>query len=144
MAKIVIAGDAVVVTSAMKLEDIKTIEKYRPKELVLKGGEDGKEPIFGVGTTHCAGSINAVGASFGSETRDDDKLACITLFLDGVTGDVKDWVADRLGAAIINLNKLEEKLPAVLDGRVHLPCPGDQGRRRGIALIGPGEGVSGH
>lgn len=54
MAKIVIAGDAVVVTSAMKLEDIKTIEKYRPKELVLKGGEDGKEPIFGVGTTHGA------------------------------------------------------------------------------------------
>ena len=115
MAKIVIAGDAVVVTSAMKLEDIKTIEKYRPKELVLKGGEDGKEPIFGVGTTHGAGNINAVGASFGSETRDDDKLACITLFLDGVTGDVKDWVADRLGAAIINLNKLEEKLPAVLE-----------------------------
>ena len=107
MAKIVIAGDAVVVTSAMKLEDIKTIEKYRPK--------DGKEPIFGVGTTHGAGNINAVGASFGSETRDDDKLACITLFLDGVTGDVKDWVADRLGAAIINLNKLEEKLPAVLE-----------------------------
>ena len=112
MAKIVIAGDAVVVTSAMKLEDIKTIEKYRPKELVLKGGEDGKEPIFGVGTTHGAGNINAVGASFGSETRDDDKLACITLFLDGV---VKDWVADRLGAAIINLNKLEEKLPTVLE-----------------------------
>ena len=81
MAKIVIAGDAVVVTSAMKLEDIKTIEKYRPKELVLKGGEDGKEPIFGVGTTHGAGSINAVGASFGSE----------------------------------NLNKLEEKLPTVLE-----------------------------
>ena len=32
-----------------------------------------------------------------------------------MTGDVKDWVADRLGAAIISLNKLEEKLPAVLD-----------------------------
>ena len=111
MAKITIAGDAAVVTSAMKLEDIKTIEKYRPKELVLKGGEDGKEPIFAVGTTNGAGNIN----SFGAETRDDEKLACITLFLDGVTGDVKDWVADRLGAAIINLNKLEEKLPAVLD-----------------------------
>lgn len=115
MAKITIAGDAAVVTSAMKLEDIKTIEKYRPKELVLKGGEDGKEPIFAVGTTNGAGNINAFGASFGAETRDDEKLACITLFLDGVAGDVKDWVADRLGAAIINLNKLEEKLPAVLD-----------------------------
>ena len=33
MAKIVIAGDAIVVTSALKLEDIRTIEKYRPKEL---------------------------------------------------------------------------------------------------------------
>ena len=80
MAKVTITGRAVVITSAMKLEN-----------------------------------INAVGASFGSETRDDDKLACITLFLDGVTGDVKDWVADRLGAAIINLNKLEEKLPTVLE-----------------------------
>lgn len=28
---------------------------------------------------------------------------------------MKDWVADRLGAAIINLNKLEEKLPTVLE-----------------------------
>ena len=75
MAKITIAGDAAVVTSAMKLEDIKTIEKYRPKELVLKGGEDGKEPIFAVGTTNGAGNINAFGASFGAETRDDEKLA---------------------------------------------------------------------
>ena len=115
MAKVTITGRAVVITSAMKLEDIKTIEKYRPRELVLMGGEDGKEPIFGIGTTTGAGSINAVGASFDAETHNDDKLACITLFLDGVTGDVKDWVADRLGAAIINLNKLEEKLPAVLE-----------------------------
>ena len=114
MANIIIAGDAAVVKSTMKLEDIKTIEKYRPKELILKGGEDGKEPIFAIGTTSGTGCINAVGASFGSETRDDDKLACITLIISGATGDVKDWVADRLGAAIINLNKLEQKLPAVL------------------------------
>lgn len=115
MAKIVVAGDAAVITSAMRLEDLRTIEKYRPKELVLKGGEDGKEPIFGIGTTHGVGNINAVGASFGAETRDDEKLACITMIIDGVTGDVKDWIADRLGAAIINLNKLEAKLPAVLE-----------------------------
>ena len=30
-------------------------------------------------------------------------------------GDIKEWVADRIGTAIINLNKLEEKLPAVLE-----------------------------
>ena len=33
----------------------------------------------------------------------------------GVEGDVKEWVADRVGGAIINLNKLEEKLPRVLE-----------------------------
>ncbi len=114
MSKVVIAGDAVVVTSALKLEDIRTIEKYRPKELVLKGGEDGKEPIFALGTTAGAGSINEVGASFGRESHDDEKLATITMCTTGVTGDVKEWVADRLGGAIMNLNKLEEKLPAVL------------------------------
>ena len=38
MAKIVIAGDAVVVKSELKLEDIKTIEKYNAKALTLTGG----------------------------------------------------------------------------------------------------------
>ena len=115
MAKIVIAGDAVVITSALKLEDIRTIEKYRPKELVLKGGEDGKEPIFALGTTEGSGNINAVGASFGRESHDAEQLATITMCTNGATGDVKDWLADHLGGAIINLNQLEAKLPAVLD-----------------------------
>ena len=96
MAKIVIAGDA--------------------KELVLKGGEDGKEPIFAIGVTEGCGNINEVGASFGRETHDEEKLASITMCTGvGTTGDIKEWVADRIGGAIINLNKLEEKLPAVLE-----------------------------
>jgi hypothetical protein len=116
MAKIVIAGDAIVVTSALKLEDIRTIEKYRHKELVLKGGDDGKEPVFAIGATEGTGNINAVGASFGRESHDAEKLATITMCAgSAATGDIKEWVADRIGAAIINLNKLEEKLPAVLD-----------------------------
>ena len=114
MAKIVIAGDAVVITSSMKLTDIQTIQKYRPKELVLKGGEDGKEPIFAIGVTTGCGSINEVGASFGRASHDDEKFATITMVTEGVAGDAKEWVADRIGGAIINLNKLEEKLPAVL------------------------------
>lgn len=115
MAKIVIAGDAVVVKSTLKLEDIRTIEKYRPKALVLMGGEDGKEPVFAIGTTDGCGNINQVGASFGRESHDEDKLATITMVTGtGATGDIKEWVADRIGTAIISLNKLEEKLPAVL------------------------------
>ena len=115
MAKIVIAGEAVVITSSLKLEDIKAIEKYRPNDLVLKGGEDGKEPIFRIGATTGAGSINSVGASFGREASDGSGLACITMVKTGVpTDNIKEWVADSLGSAITNLNALEEKLPEVL------------------------------
>lgn len=115
MAKITITGDAVTVTSAMKLEDLKTIEKYRPKAMTLMGGEDGKEPIFRVCTTNGSGDINAYGAAFSGETRDDAKLAYVTMFIGSdVAGDIKEFIADKIGGAIINLNKLEEQLPAVL------------------------------
>ena len=115
MAKIVIAGDAVVVKSELKLEDIKTIAKYEPKALTLMGGEDGKEPIFAVGLTTDAGDININGASFGK--ADSDGKATITMVMQGVpTEKAKDWVADRLGSAIMHLNALEAKLPEVLSG----------------------------
>ena len=114
MAKITIAGDAVVVTSAMKLEDIKTIEKYRPKSLVLMGGEDGKEPVFAVGSTAGSGSINKVGASFSGTTHDDEGLATITMCVEDAAGDIKGWVADKIGVSIIHLNKLEAGLTDVL------------------------------
>lgn len=113
MAKIVIAGQAVVVTSSMALEDIKTIKKYRPKALTLWGGEDGKEPIFALGIGK--GELNAVGASFCEATRDEEKKATLTLTTDYTGDDVEGYVSDAYGAAIINLNKLEEKLPAVLE-----------------------------
>ena len=76
---------------------------------------DGKDPIFAIGVTNGPGSINDVGASFGRESYDDEKLAVITMVTNGATGDVKEWVADRIGGAIMKLNALEEKLPAVLE-----------------------------
>ena len=49
MAKVKTMGQAIVVVSEVKLEDIKKIQKYRPEALVLKGGEDNKEEIFRIG-----------------------------------------------------------------------------------------------
>ena len=112
MASIKIAGQAVVVTSSVRLEDIKTIKKYRPKALVLKGGDDGKEPIFALGIGE--GKINGAGASFNQATRDDAKLATLTMTTDYDGEDVLGFVSDALDEALINLNKLEETLPAVL------------------------------
>jgi len=116
MAKITVAGNAVVVTSSMKLEDLEMIQKYRPEALTLKGGEDGKEPIFAITTADCGcGEITKYGATFAGETHDEEKLAVITLaFVDRVA-DIKEWIADKIGSAIMNLNKLEESLPAVAE-----------------------------
>ena len=116
MAKVVIAGDAVVITSSMKREDLLTIAKYRPNALVLKGGEDNKETIFRISANKNGdGEINKYGATFGSESHDEEKLATITVFLNRADGDVKEQVADALGSALINLGTLEETLPAVLE-----------------------------
>jgi len=116
MAKILVAGDAVVITSDLSLEDLKTLKKYRSKELVLKGGEDGKEKVFAIDVTNGEGGINSFSASFAGESHDGKKLATITMALPKeYEGDVKEWVAERIGAAIIYLNKLEEQLPAVLE-----------------------------
>lgn len=115
MANVKIVGDAVVITSAMKREDLLTIAKYRPEALTLKGGEDNKETIFRISVnTDGIGDINKYGATFGSESHDDEKLATITVGLACSDGDVKEQVADALGSALINLGKLEETLPAVL------------------------------
>ena len=116
MAKVVIAGDAVVVTSSMKLEDLLTIAKYRPDALVIKGGEDNKEKLFCISANkRGVGEINKYGATFGSESHDGAKLATITFGLSAGDGDIKEQVADVLGSAIINLSKLEETLPEVLE-----------------------------
>lgn len=114
MAKVVIAGDAVVVTSSIKLEDLRDVKKYRRDALILKGGEDGKEPIFAIDVVDGIGDINHNGVAFGSATRDGDGLATVTLVAPGVEGDIKEFVADHLGSALINLCKLEETLPEVV------------------------------
>lgn len=116
MARITVAGESVVVTSAITLEDYRMIAKYRPDKLVLKGGDDGKEPIFAVGVaTNPRGSINKMGAEFGSEAHDGTGKATITFDLPQTDGDVKEAVAEKVGAAIIHLNKLEEILPDVVN-----------------------------
>ena len=115
MAKINVVGDAVVVTSALKLEDIKTLEKYRPDALVLKDEEG--EPVFKLATSCCGGSIGKYGATFSSTTHDDEKLATFTSVLksgDSSPEEIKEFIADVYGYPVMTLNKLEATLTDVL------------------------------
>ena len=116
MAKVTIAGRALVITSSLKLTDLETVRKYQPKALILMGGEDGKEPVFAVAAVRgSAGKIGNIGVEFGEETRDEAKLATMTLMVPGDVEDMKEYVADKYGAALMNLAKLETVLPAVVE-----------------------------
>lgn len=115
-ATIAVVGEAVVITSNLLLDDIKSVAKYRPSKLVLKGGEDGKEVVFVVGiTSNPRGSINNVGVEFGSEAHDGTGRATVTLDLPRTEGDIKEAVAERIGTAILDINKMEAILPAVIE-----------------------------
>lgn len=115
MAKILVAGDAVVVKSAITLEDLKLAKKYRPHALKLMGGEDNKETIFKVDVSERGmGSINTYGATFVKATDDDDKLAVITMLVpDGENAE--NYVTEQIGVGILNLTKVEEALEVVID-----------------------------
>lgn len=112
-AKVVVVGNAMVITSTLPLEAIKTVAKYRPNELVLFGGEDGKEAVFaiGVGTE----SIGKYGIGFEAAARTEGKEAQITICLPDGIEDVKEYISDTYGTALVSLEKLEEKLPGIIE-----------------------------
>ena len=116
-ATIAVVGEAVVITSNLLLDDIKAVAKYRPEKLRLKGGADGTEVVFVVGVaSNARGSLNSVGAEFGNIPQDDTGYATITIDRPRVDGmGTKEAVAERIGTAIIDINKMEAILPAVIE-----------------------------
>lgn len=117
MAKILIAGDVIVVTSSKKLEDIKTLEKYDPKALSLYEIDpvtNVKSETFKVGSTDGKGSINKYGASFASESRDGSGFATITLPIPDGVKDVVAYASDEVGFSLMKLNEIEAGIDAAL------------------------------
>lgn len=116
MANVRIVGDACVITSSVKKDDLLKIQKYRPEALVLHGGEDGKEELFRIAATdRHAGKISTYGAEFGGETRDENQLATITMMINGFQDNLLEEISDMVGPALLKLNKLEETLPGILE-----------------------------
>lgn len=114
MSKIKVAGNAVVVESALKLEDIKTVKRYNEAALVLMEGEgEYKEPVFAIDVAgNSMGCINSNGAEFGGVTEDGHAL--ITFVVSGAATDIKKWVGENLTGAIMKLNKLEKSVAEAL------------------------------
>lgn len=113
MAKIIIAGDAMIIESAYTLDDIATLKKYRPKALTLFDN-DGKSEVFKVGLTCGTGSISNYGASFGSSSKNEAGRAIITVMIPSCVEDAKAYAEEVVGAAIIKLNMVEDQFGEAL------------------------------
>ena len=110
-AKIVILGAAAVLVSGVKLEDWKLVEKYAPEALkiVTEEGED----LFRVMTTSGAGSVNKYGICWGTYLSDEG-CATVTVLIDEDVEDKKAAVMDIMGSALMDLQEIEEEIPAVV------------------------------
>lgn len=75
--KIKIFGDALIITSALKEQEIKTVEKFCPEMLVLKETIDEKPQAIFALRLGTAGSFNKNGVIF--DGKDQEGFACVTL-----------------------------------------------------------------
>lgn len=114
MANVKIVGDALVLTSSIKFEDLKLVEKRYPRALSLYTEENGREvEDFSVRTTSGQGVITEYGVTFGKASREGG-YAQITMGIPEVDGDVKEAVVDIIGIPLMKLNNLEALLPDVI------------------------------
>lgn len=113
MAKITLTGDALVIKSAVKMEDWKLVEKYRPESLTITD-EEGNQ-LFKVGLSG-TGGISDYGITFTGKTHDENGYATLTQGCKIVTDkDIKEELADYVGSAILKLNELENKIPDIIE-----------------------------
>ena len=107
-AQAVVMGSACIVKSTLKPEEIRTLKKLHPEELVMTD-EDG-DPVFAIDIDEgIPGTINSNGACFGNSTSENGN-ATITVLLDPETEDPVGMVYEKLGKALVNLDKMEKQL----------------------------------
>ena len=112
MAKITIAGSSYVVTSKVSLTDWELVKKHRPKALKIVD-EESKEELFAVGVS--GNNINEHGVSFGGVSNDEQQLATVTMRIPADVEDATEYVADKIGPAMINLNRIEDGIAQTLE-----------------------------
>jgi len=113
MSKTTIAGNSFVITTGASMADLEAVQKYRPSALTL-ADEETKEVYFKVGVGSGYSSLTDHGISFGGVSNDEKKLATATLPIPADVEDAKEYVLDKAGIAIANLNKVEMGLATAL------------------------------
>ena len=111
--RIKIAGNAMIITSSLKLDSIKHIEKYDPRALAMHTySRDEEIEIFRVSTAATA-SVGKFGIAFSEADKNGFATATI-LFPEGVT-DKKAFIRDNFTTALLMLCDVEQQVQASCD-----------------------------
>lgn len=115
--KITVYADSLMVSTTASIEDLALLKAKRPESLCLYEGE-GKEKkmVFRVDVGNESCLQNKV-ACFTGNTNTEPKEAVLTVSLAGKPEgtDVKEYVAEKFGAAILNLQKVETQFADAID-----------------------------
>ena len=106
-----ISGASAVLVSDIALEDWKKVEKFEPDALRIVDEEG--DTVFRVMTGGTAGSADNNGVCFGEYTNSGK--ATVTALFDTDVDDKISAVKDMMGNALLDLNEIEEGIPAVLE-----------------------------
>ncbi len=116
MANVLVAGHSAIITSSLSVEEIKKVQKYQPDALTLKDEEG--EPIFKIGfAAHGTGDVSKFGVEFDAAPGVNGKAVVTMAFCpgDGNEDEVKTALAEIIGAAMVNLSKIEAAVPGILE-----------------------------
>lgn len=108
MAKLKISGNAIVLTSDLKLDTIKKMEKYNPDALVIfnetKDGD--REEVFKIGSGVVSG-ISKYGITFAETNKTGLAVATSLLPETVAVGDKKQFVKENFANTLFFLQDLE-------------------------------------
>ena len=110
-------GDSLMVTTTASIDELALLKAKRPEALCLYEGEDKeKKMVFrvDVGAQPCL--QNNV-ACFTGNTNTDPKVAVLSVSLANKPegADVKEYVTEKFGAAILHLQKVEAQFADAID-----------------------------
>lgn len=112
-----VTGNALVITSSVKVEEIEKLKKAAPEALTLYKEENGKKnPDFIVGVEmSCPACVEEFAVVFDGKAYDTG-FATATVGLPNFEGkeEAQNYVADHYGAALTKLRAWEQTVPAVL------------------------------
>lgn len=112
--KVTVTGNACVLTSSLKVDDIKLVKKYKPEALAIKN-DKGTE-VFRISYSEGNSNIASFGVTFGGKSLDENGFAQVTTIVpeEATASNVKELAADLVAPIQGYVEELEDSIPDVV------------------------------